>query len=69
MRALKYITPLILLMLVLMVWQLNLLTALEHWAMSGQRLFQNKMATALRALRAGEAGAIFQLSALAFTYG
>lgn len=51
------------------VWALGLTGPLQAWVTEGQREVQNRMAGAVRAIRAGEAGAVLALLAVAFGYG
>jgi ABC-type nickel/cobalt efflux system permease component RcnA len=50
-------------------WATGGLAALEHAATAAQREVQNALATALRALKTGQPGAVAGLLALAFGYG
>lgn len=50
-------------------WAAGGLAMVEHWAVSAQREAQNALAGAIRALRAGETGALAGLLAVAFGYG
>ena len=51
------------------VWMDGGLDRLGYWAASQQKEFQNGMARALRAVRAGEAGAVLALLSACFAYG
>jgi nickel/cobalt transporter (NicO) family protein len=51
------------------LWAFGAFTALADWALGQQRAVQNSMATGIRAVRAGEAGALAALLAIAFSYG
>ncbi len=51
------------------LWAFGGLAALTDWALAEQRSVQNSMATGIRAVRAGEGGALAALLAVAFTYG
>ena len=57
--------------LCVLLWWLSqgLLAPLGDWAAQEQRGFQNKIAGALRALRAGQPGALFVLVLVCFAYG
>ncbi len=57
--------------LCLLLWWLSsgLLAPLGDWAAQEQRGFQNRIAGALRALRAGQSGALWVLVLVCFAYG
>lgn len=50
-------------------WMIGGFDQLSAWASDGQRNFQNQMARSLRALRAGDAGAVIALMSVCFAYG
>ena len=51
------------------LWLFGRFNQLSAWAAAGQRSFQNQMAASLRALRAGETGAVLTLMSVCFAYG
>jgi nickel/cobalt transporter (NicO) family protein len=51
------------------LWGLGLLDPVQGWITESQRAVQNRLAGAVRAIRAGEAGALFGLLLVAFLYG
>lgn len=52
-----------------LAWAMGALDALPHWIAGVQRAVQDRLASAVRAVRGGEAGAVWGLLALAFGYG
>lgn len=67
-RALA-LTGLIVAVILAALWMSGGLVGVERWATEQQRTAQNLMAGALRALRAGEPGAVASLLGLCFAYG
>lgn len=51
------------------LWATGSFDQLSAWAAQQQRAFQNQMAVTLRALRAGEPGAVMALMGVCFSYG
>lgn len=51
------------------LWALGGFDHISAWAADGQRSFQNQMAASLRALRAGQSGAVATLLGVCFAYG
>jgi nickel/cobalt transporter (NicO) family protein len=68
-RRLFLLAGLLIGVLLLILWALGGWARVEGWAMAGQRQFQTALAGALRALRAGDPGALSGLLLLAFGYG
>lgn len=60
---------LVLVAVLVSVWALGGLDRAEAMAVAAQRAFRDDLAATLRALRAGEAGALWALVGLAFGYG
>lgn len=52
-----------------MAWSLGALDGFTAWAAASQREAQNALARAIRALRAGEVGALLTLLTVCFSYG
>jgi len=69
MRRALALTGLIVAAALLALWWGGGLAGIERWAADQQRATQNAMAGALRALRAGQPGAVASLMALCFAYG
>lgn len=68
-KALALILGCILLCVILWWLAQGMLAPLGDWAAGHQRSFQNRIAGSLRALRAGEPGAIMALMLVCFAYG
>lgn len=69
MRALSALVVLGAFVAAAFLWAGEAERAVMDWAMEGQRAAQEAMATALRALRAGEPSAVWTLLGLSFAYG
>lgn len=69
MRRALIITALIFVLAALVFWLGGGMERVTLWAQSAQRGFQEQMALGLRALRAGEPGALATLWGLCFAYG
>lgn len=63
------LTGLVVGLVLMALWMAGGLTGIERWAADQQRSVQNLMAGALRALRAGQPGAVASLMGLCFGYG
>lgn len=69
MRRTLIILALLVVALGLTLWATGGLSAISDWALNTQRELQNRMAQGLRALRAGEPGALAAFWGLCFGYG
>ncbi len=69
MRRALIFTALVVVLAALLFWLGGGMERVTLWAQSAQRGFQEQMALGLRALRAGEPGALATLWALCFAYG
>lgn len=63
------LTGLVVALLTAVLWLSGGLIGVERWAATQQRAAQNLMAGALRALRAGQPGAVVSLVGVCFAYG
>jgi nickel/cobalt transporter (NicO) family protein len=69
MRRITLVSGVLVIAVLLGLWAFGAFAALADWALGQQRAVQNSMATGIRAVRAGEGGALAALLAVAFTYG
>ncbi|WP_120503118.1 nickel/cobalt transporter [Sulfitobacter mediterraneus] len=69
MRLLLSLIAAVVLALLLALWAMGGVDAIGQWAAVQQRGFQNTIALALRAARAGESGAVIALLGACFAYG
>ena len=69
MRRITVLTGLAVVLLLAGLWASGAFAALADWALGQQRSVQNNMARGIRAVRAGDAGALAALLAVTFTYG
>lgn len=69
MRRALILLALALVVVLALLWLSGNMAQITSWAMEAQRGFQNRMAQGLRALRAGEPGALAGFWALCFAYG
>ncbi|KAJ03596.1 nickel/cobalt transporter [Sulfitobacter mediterraneus] len=69
MRLFLSLTTAAVLALLLALWAMGGVDAIGQWAAVQQRGFQNTIALALRAARAGESGAVIALLGACFAYG
>jgi nickel/cobalt transporter (NicO) family protein len=69
MRRITLVSGLLVLAALAGLWAFGAFAALADWALAQQRSVQNSMASGIRAVRAGEGGALAALLAVTFTYG
>lgn len=55
--------------LILLLWATGGLAALEAWVLQAQRAVQDRLAGAVRAIKTGQAGAVWLLLSVCFGYG
>ena len=69
MRRVVTYAALVVVFVLVVIWYMGGFATFAAWAVDQQRSFQNSIALSLRAVRGGDAGAVFALVAACFAYG